>query len=94
MAPPEPSSFCFSTDSHRFIGARLRAPVDAGRKTTQECAMKCDGQRIKISREMGGAPRNLAPRSHFLAWTVKPSGCHCTDGHLTGRVFTEEEKQL
>ena len=22
-------------------------------------------------------------------WIVKPSGCHCTDGHLTGRAFTE-----
>ena len=29
--------------------------------------------------EMGGAPRNPAPRKHFLLWTVKPSGCHCTD---------------
>ena len=28
---------------------------------------------------MGGAPRNPAPRKHFLAWIVKPSGCHCTD---------------
>ena len=41
-------------------------------------------------REMGGAPRNLAPRNHLLAWMVKPSGCHCTDGHLTSRVFTED----
>ena len=30
-------------------------------------------------REMGGAPRNPAPRNHFLVWIVKPSGCHCTD---------------
>ena len=30
-------------------------------------------------REMGGAPRNPAPRNHFLAWNVKPSGCHCTN---------------
>ena len=28
---------------------------------------------------MGGAPRNPALRNHFLVWTVKPSGCHCTD---------------
>ena len=28
---------------------------------------------------MGGAPRNLAPRNHFLVRIVKPSGCHCTD---------------
>ena len=39
-------------------------------------------------REMGGAPRNPAPRGHFLVRIVKPSGCHCTDGHLTSRVFT------
>ena len=38
------------------------------------------------TREMGGAPRNPAPRSHFLVWIVKPSGFHCTDGHLTSRV--------
>ena len=30
-------------------------------------------------REKGGAPRNPAPRNHFLAWIVKSSGCHCTD---------------
>ena len=29
-------------------------------------------------RELGGAPRNPAPRNRFLAWIVKPSGCHCT----------------
>ena len=28
---------------------------------------------------MGGAPRNPAPRNHFLVWIVKPSGCLCTD---------------
>ena len=31
------------------------------------------------SREMGSAPRNPAPRNHFWAWIVRPSGCHCTD---------------
>ena len=41
-------------------------------------------------RNMGGAPRNLAPRSHFLVWIVKPSSCHCTDGHVNNRVFTED----
>ena len=30
-------------------------------------------------KEMGGAPRNPAPRNHFFVWIVKPSGCHCTD---------------
>ena len=25
---------------------------------------------------MGGVPRNPAPRNHFLAWIVRPSGCH------------------
>ena len=37
-----------------------------------------------------GAPRNPAPRKHFLARIVKPSGCRCRDGHLTSRVFTED----
>ena len=41
---------------------------------------------------MGGAPRNPAPRNHFLVRIVKPSGCHCTDGHLTSGVFTEVQK--
>ena len=30
-------------------------------------------------REMGGAPRNPAPRNHLLVWIVKSPGCHCTD---------------
>ena len=30
-------------------------------------------------REMGGAPRNPAPRNRFLVRIVKPSGCRCTD---------------
>ena len=25
------------------------------------------------------APRNPAPRNHFLVWIVKSPGCHCTD---------------
>ena len=33
----------------------------------------------------------LAPRNHFLARIVEPSGYHCTDGHLTSRVFTEDQ---
>ena len=48
--------------------------------------------RLPSMREMGGAPRNPAPRSHFLVWIVKPSGRHCTEGHLTSRVFTEDRK--
>ena len=39
---------------------------------------------------MGGAPRNPAPRNHLLVWIVKSSGCHCTNGHLTSRAFTED----
>ena len=27
---------------------------------------------------MGGAPRNPAPRNHFLIWMFKSPGCHCT----------------
>ena len=41
---------------------------------------------------MGGAPRNPAPRNpaprnHFLVRIVKPSGCHCTDGHFDKQSF-------
>ena len=43
-------------------------------------------------REMGGAPGNPAPRNHFSVRLVKPSGCHCTDGHFTSRVFTEDQQ--
>ena len=43
-------------------------------------------------REMGGAPRNLAPRNHSLVYIVEPSSCHsAADGHLTSRVFTEDQ---
>ena len=42
-------------------------------------------------REMGGAPRNPAPRNHFWVWIVKPSRCHCAEWHLTSRVFTEDQ---
>ena len=37
------------------------------------------GAILPYLREMGGAPRNPAPRNHFLAWIVKSPGCHCTD---------------
>ena len=30
--------------------------------------------------------------SYFLVWIVKPSGCHYTDGHLTSRVFAEDQQ--
>ena len=30
-------------------------------------------------RETEGAPRNPAPRNHFLVWIVQSPGCHCTD---------------
>ena len=40
-----------------------------------------------LAREMGGAPRNPAPRNHLLVGIAKPSGCHCTDGHLASRGF-------
>ena len=35
--------------------------------------------RLHGIREMGGAPRNPAPRNHFFVRIVKPAGCHCTD---------------
>ena len=57
----------------------LQALLDAAR-----------GDALHVLREMGGAPRNTAPGNHFLARIVEPSSCHCTDGHLTGRVVTED----
>ena len=44
-------------------------------------------------REMRGAPGNPAPRSHFLAWLVKPQGCHCTDA-LGGEKVAERRPPL
>ena len=38
------------------------------------------------TREMGGAPRNPAPRNHFLVWIVKSPGCHCRDA-LGGKEY-------
>ena len=35
-------------------------------------------------------PKNPAPRNHLLVQIVKPSDCHCTDGHLTRIVFPED----
>ena len=45
-------------------------------------------------REMGGAPRNPAPRNHLLVRIVKPSGCHCTEWHLTSGALTEDQQQI
>ena len=55
---------------------------------SKDCVELCDG--ATASRLQ--TPRNPAPRNHFLVWIVKPSGCHCTDGHLTSRAFTEDQK--
>ena len=41
---------------------------------------------------MGGSPGNPAPRNQFSVWIVEPSGCHRTNGHLTSRVFTEDQQ--
>ena len=57
------------------------------------CVAECL-QLVYTIREMGCAPRNPAPRNHFLVWIVKPSGCHCTDGHLTSRAFTEDPNRI
>ena len=51
---------------------------------------RCRSRPFWSSERDGGAPRNLAPRNHLLVWIVKPSGCDCTDGHLTSRVLTED----
>ena len=73
--------------NHTFMHTPFKVRVGSGR--TFKCPAHPVGGGI---REMGGAPRNPAPRNHFLVWIVKPSGWHCTDGHLTSRVFTEESK--
>ena len=51
----------------------------------------CPARYLKV-REMGGAPRNLAPKNHLLVWIVKTSACQCTDGHLTCRAFSEGQQ--
>ena len=68
--------------------ARARADVGVGsRRPTRPRAAQPSGRlagclgspaAVPPLREMGGAPRNRAPRNHFSVWTVKPSGCHCT----------------
>ena len=72
-------------------GKRLRGAVGACRAAVRDRW----GLRIRTRndiREMGGAPRNPAPRNHLLVWIVKPSGCHCTDGQLTSRALTEDQQ--
>ena len=64
------------------VARDARAPLASLRKT---------GPSPDKLRGMEGAPRNPAPRCHFLVQIVKPSGCLCTDGHLTSRVFTEDQ---
>ena len=59
---------------------------------SQAPAVLVHGFALHVLREMGGAPRNRAPRNDFLVWIVKTSGCHSTDGHLTSRVVTEDRK--
>ena len=59
------STFC------PYLYLRLFVPMT--RYVAHDCV------RTTLLREMGGAPRNPAPKSHFLVWIVKPSGCHCTD---------------
>ena len=68
---------------------RSRCPDSGSRPSPSNDAAP---RRAASLREMGGAPRNPAPRSHFLVRIVKPSGCHCTDGHLRSRVSTEDRK--
>ena len=69
-----------------YAPTRLQASMEA--KTSRHAARSVEPPPL---REMGGAPRNPAPRDHFLVWIVKRSGCHCTDGHSTSRVFTEDK---
>ena len=47
------------------LGREIGSTVRTDRSSTQQ--------------EIGGAPRNPAPRNHCLVWIVKPSGCHRTD---------------
>ena len=67
---------------------RTQGQASGAGRSSARCRQS--GARPGSLREMGGAPRNPAPGNHFLAWIVQPSGCHCTNGHLTSRVFTED----
>ena len=67
-----PSSIFAGSRLGQFSTSRL-----AGRPAG--CAWLAGSPAAPFLREMGGAPRNPAPRNHFLVWIVKSPGCHCTD---------------
>ena len=54
----------------------LRRPACLSALLPGYCGLRTRPEQL---REMGGAARNPAPRNHFLVWTVKSSGGHCTD---------------
>ena len=84
---------------HVDMDADMDAETDMGvdlcmRITQMDAGVRLDADATDTGgvRVLGGAPRNPAHRNHLLAWIVKPSGCLCTDGHLTSRAFTEDRK--
>ena len=77
-APPELFEDPGSCDRTSPPGAPPQRPsrVNPSWRAPNPSQSQDKGNKI---REMGGAPRNPAPRNHFLVGIVKPSGCHCVD---------------
>ena len=79
--PPAPPR-----NSELVLGETGQAAAQTAAKKKQRPLVK---QLLRLPdsvREIGGAPRDPAPRNHFLVRIVRPSGCHCTDA-LGGTNF-------
>ena len=72
---------------------KLYSPVIYSRCTIRSLLAPPWVWRHLLLREMGGAPRILAPRNHFLVGIAKPSGCHSTDA-LGGKKHIVECRPL
>ena len=78
---------------------------DDGRQHARQAPPGCNGGRSHVHPEPpraidhDGDHRPVPPtplghggeHPHCLELIVKPSGCHCTDGHVPSRVFTEDQ---
>ena len=61
-----------------------------GSRSGRPSPRSLEGRRSpEVARELGGAPRNLAPRNHLWVSIVKPSGCRCT-GAFGGNEFRRD----
>ena len=63
----------------RFGSAGLRTRGRRARALLHRGCTRTPPPFVPALRELGGAPRNPAPRNHFFVRIVKPPGCHCTD---------------